>query len=83
MSGKRRHLNPGAIFSGRRNSPWWDSQDRIRVYGRWLGRANALFVDGHAEQLRPNQWGFQYPPNHANAGQKVPAGDPVAIWDKQ
>ncbi len=63
------------------NTPWWDSSGRERIYGRWIGRANAMFVDGHAAQLRPNEWGFQYPPGHPNAGVKVPPRDPLAIWD--
>ncbi len=63
------------------NTPWWDSSGRERIYGRWIGRANAVFVDGHASQLRPNEWGFQYPPGHPSEGVKVPPGDPLAIWD--
>ena len=38
-----------------------------RVYGRYEGRATSMFVDGHAELLKPSQFGFQYPLGHAKA----------------
>jgi prepilin-type N-terminal cleavage/methylation domain-containing protein/prepilin-type processing-associated H-X9-DG protein len=42
-----------------------------RVIGRYNGRAMAMFVDGHAEGLKPSQFGFQFPLN-----------DSRALWDE-
>jgi len=42
-----------------------------RLIGRYNGRAMCMFVDGHAEGLKPSQVGFQFPLN-----------DPKAMWDE-
>ena len=42
-----------------------------RVYGRHQGKAISMFIDGHAEGLRPSQYGFQYPIGH-----------PLALWNR-
>ena len=42
-----------------------------RMIGRYNGRAMCMFVDGHAEGLKPSQVGFQFPLN-----------DPKAMWDE-
>jgi type II secretory pathway pseudopilin PulG len=42
-----------------------------RVHGRYGGVATTIFVDGHADSLRPAQLGFQFPKGHHRA-----------FWDK-
>ncbi|MEQ2009209.1 MAG: prepilin-type N-terminal cleavage/methylation domain-containing protein [Limisphaerales bacterium] len=42
-----------------------------RVIARYNGRAMSMFVDGHAEGLKPSEMGFQFP-----------QGDSRALWDE-
>ena len=42
-----------------------------RVIARYNGRAMSMFVDGHAEGLKPSEMGFQHP-----------QGDARAMWDE-
>jgi prepilin-type N-terminal cleavage/methylation domain-containing protein len=42
-----------------------------RLIGRYSGRAMSMFIDGHAEGLKPSQVGFQFP-----------LRDPKALWDE-
>ncbi len=45
----------------------WYNQLPNRVYGRHLGKANVVHVDGHAELTYVSELGFQYPKNHSQA----------------
>ncbi len=42
-----------------------------RMYGRYNGRAMCMFVDGHAEGMKPSAVGFQFP-----------LQDSKALWDE-
>ena len=49
----------------------WKSQP-LRMVNRHLGRASAVFADGHAETLPVGAIGFQYEAGHERA-----------LWDHQ
>ncbi|MEN9572536.1 MAG: hypothetical protein RL514_391 [Verrucomicrobiota bacterium] len=59
------------------NTIYWESVDTARLVNRWNGRANALFVDGHAEPMPVGKMGFQDPVT----GVKINRLDPRALWD--
>jgi prepilin-type N-terminal cleavage/methylation domain-containing protein/prepilin-type processing-associated H-X9-DG protein len=69
------------------NNPWYDGQGTPgpsftfaeRAYGRYGGKAMTAFIDGHSEILAPSKFGFQDP----STGAPLPAGHPLALWDKQ
>jgi len=48
------------------NAPFYTTLP-TRVYGRHLGKANVVHVDGHAELTYVSELGFQYPKNHSQA----------------
>jgi prepilin-type N-terminal cleavage/methylation domain-containing protein/prepilin-type processing-associated H-X9-DG protein len=59
------------------NTIYWESVDPARMVNRWNGRANALFIDGHAEAMPVGKMGFQDPAT----GVKINRLDPRAMWD--
>lgn len=59
------------------NTIYWESVDPARMVNRWNGRANALFIDGHAEAMPVGKMGFQDP----TTGVKINRLDPRAMWD--
>jgi len=52
------------------NVPWYNTSP-ARVINRHLDKTNAMYVDGHGENMLTSEIGFQYPKN-----------DPKAYWDR-
>lgn len=65
------------LFRTPSNTIYFDSVDKARIVNRWNGRANALFIDGHAEAMPAGKMGFQDPAT----GVKIAQRDPRAMWD--
>jgi prepilin-type N-terminal cleavage/methylation domain-containing protein/prepilin-type processing-associated H-X9-DG protein len=64
------------------NEPWYGTLSGSggfgeRVFNRHNKRAQAVFIDGHAEATPASQFGFQDP----TTGATISRGDPRARWD--
>ncbi len=59
------------------NTIYWESVDPARMINRWNGKANAIFIDGHADLMPVSKMGFQDPVT----GVKINRLDPRAMWD--
>jgi len=58
--------SPSWIFRTPVNEPYYSDYAGAcadRIVGRHNGRANALFLDGHARAVKVSELGFQYPEN--------------------
>ena len=64
------------------NEPWYSGTAGSfgeRVFNRHNKRSQAMFIDGHAEELQASKFGFQDP----TTGATITAGNPLAKWDTQ